>query len=117
VLSVRHTGISGANANQLALVAEPSLHFPINDGVFLFGGIGLGVALYDTSATSLDTGLDIAPRAGAQLLLGRSRLLNLAVRYSAVLSSLDGNVDIGGGQTVLAFQNQLDLLGGYTIMF
>jgi hypothetical protein len=39
------------------------------------------------------------------------------VRYSAVLSSLDGNVDIGGGQTVLAFQNQLDLLGGYTIMF
>ncbi len=93
VVSVRHTSISGANANQLALIAEPSVHFPVNDGVFVFAGLGVGVAVYDTSVTSLDTG------------------------YSAVLSSLDGNVNVGGGQTVLAFQNQLDLQGGYTIMF
>jgi hypothetical protein len=117
VVSVRHTSISGANANQLALIAEPSVHFPVNDGVFVFAGLGVGVAVYDTSVTSLDTGLDLAPRAGAQLLLGRSGMLNLALRYSAVLSSLDGNVNVGGGQTVLAFQNQLDLQGGYTIMF
>lgn len=117
VLSVRHISVAGENANQVSLVVEPSLHFPLNDGLFVFGGLGIGAALYDTSATSVDVGLAVAPRGGVQVLVGRSGLLNFAARYSAVLSSLDGQVATGGGQTVLAIQNQFDILGGYTVMF
>ena len=117
LIGIRHVTVDGSSSNHYSLLVEPSVHFPINDGLFFALGGGIGAALLDTSATDLDVGLAIAPRTGIQVLLGRSGLLNVGVRYAAVFSSVDADVTVAGGETVLAFQNTLDFQAGYTIMF
>jgi hypothetical protein len=52
-----------------------------------------------------------------QILLGRSGLLNLGARYSAVFSDVDTRVGPLEGQAVLAFANTFDIQAGYTVMF
>jgi hypothetical protein len=116
-VGIRHISLEGENSNVFSLVAEPSLHFPINDGLFWFGGIGLGAALTDTSQTDSNVGFAFAPRTGIQILLGRSGLLNLGARYSAVFSNVDATVTPAGGETVVAFVNTFDIQAGYTVMF
>jgi hypothetical protein len=116
-VGVRHITLGDESSNQFSLMAEPSLHFPITDGLFWAGGIGAGVAFLDTSNTDLDMGFAFAPRTGVQLLLGRSGLLNVGGRYSMVFSDVDANIDAFDGATVLAFQNTFDIQAGYTVMF
>jgi hypothetical protein len=116
-LGIRHVSLEGENSNQVSLLAEPSLHLPINDGLFWFGGLGLGAAVVDTSQSTYDMGFALAPRTGVQILLGRSGLLNLGGRYSAVVSDVDAEVAPAGGETVLAFVNTFDVQAGYTVMF
>lgn len=117
LIGVRHASVDGSSSNQYSLLVEPSVHFPINDGLFVAGGVGAGAALLDTTATELDVGFALAPRVGVQFLLGRSGLLNVGARYAAVFSSAEVVGTIEEGATVLAFQNTLDLQAGYTIMF
>ena len=114
---VRHISLEDEASNQFSLVAEPSLHLPINDGLFWFGGVGLGAALTDTSQSDANVGFAFAPRTGLQVLMGRSGLLNLGARYSAVFSDVDGKVTPAGGETVVAFVNTFDIQAGYTVMF
>jgi hypothetical protein len=116
-LGIRHINLEDETSNVFSLVAEPSLHFPINDGLFWFGGIGLGAALTDTSDTDSNVGFAFAPRTGIQILMGRSGLLNLGGRYSAVFSNVDAQVTPVGGETVVAFVNTFDIQAGYTVMF
>lgn len=116
-LGVRHLAVEGQTSDQFALLVEPSVHLPINDGLFWYGGLGVGFALADTSGSDFDSGLAIAPRTGVQLLLGRSGLLNLGGRYSAVFSDVDTNVGPLAGEAVLAFVNTFELQAGYTVMF
>jgi opacity protein-like surface antigen len=116
-LGVRHSSVGGENANQFALLVEPSFHVPINDGMHYFIGLGIGGALVDTSVTDSDIGVAFAPRTGLQFLIGRSGLLNVGARYSIVLSDVDAQVGVNGGETVLAFDNTFDVQAGYTIMF
>lgn len=117
VLGVRSTATGGNTSNNISLVVEPSVWFPVNDGFFLGGGMGVGVALLQSAATGIDTGLTIAPRLGGKLLLGRSGLLNFGARYSIVAQSVDADLALAGGETVVAFVNTFDIQGGYTIMF
>ena len=118
VIGVRHLAVEGESADQLSLMAEPSVHLPINDGLFWVGGVGVGPAVMDTSATKLDSGLALAPRTGVQILLGRSGLLNLGGRYSAVFSDVETNTSGPfEGEALLGFRNTFELQGGYTVMF
>lgn len=117
ILSIRHLSVQGESANRFGAMLEPSAHLPINDGLFWFGGIGAGVALADHVGPGVVTGLEIAPRTGLQVLVGRSGLLNLGVRYSALLSGVQTDFSLPQGQAILAFVNTLDLQAGYTVMF
>jgi hypothetical protein len=117
VLGVRHLAVEGESANQLSLLAEPSVHLPVTDGLFWFGAVGVGPALMDTSDIQMTAGLDLAPRTGVQVLLGRSGLLNLGARYQMVFSDVEGRVGPLQGQTLLAFSNTFDIQAGYTVMF
>lgn len=119
IIGYRHVTIHDVQStNRFSLLVEPSLHMPINDGLFWMVGVGAGPAIgTNLSADKVDAGLALAPRAGLQLLVGRSGLLNLGVRYAAVFSDLDTDLAIGGGQAVLAFTNSLDVQAGYTVMF
>ncbi len=117
LVGISHVSLGDESSNRYSLMAEPSVHLPINDGLFFALGAGLGVAVIDTSNTDANLGLAIAPRTGLQFLLGRSGLLNLGARYSAIFSSVDADIETVGGTTVLAFVNTFDIQAGYTIMF
>jgi hypothetical protein len=116
-VGVRHLSIEDTTSNQFALLAEPSVHLPFNDSLFWFGGVGAGVALLDTSNTDLDTGVALAPRTGLQVLVGRSGLVNLGVRYALFFSEVEGTGGGLGSSSVLAFQDTFDVQAGYTVMF
>jgi hypothetical protein len=116
-VGLRHLNVEGERSNQISFLAEPSLHIPINDGLFWFAGTGLGAAVLDTSDTTADMGFAFAPRTGIQILMGRSGLLNLGGRYSMVFSDVDARVAPEQGEAVVAFVNTLDIQAGYTVMF
>ena len=98
---------------------EPSLHVPINDGVFWALGLGNGLAIGDDvdDQPDLDAGYILAPRAGVQLMVGRSGLVNLGARYSIIFTDLAGDVAPSNGVAVLAFANTFEIQAGYTVMF
>lgn len=116
-VGVRYLSIEGTTSNQFAFLAEPSVHLPFNDTLFWFAGLGGGVALLDTSNTDLDTGVALAPRTGLQVLVGRSGLVNLGVRYALFFSEVEGSGGGLGSSSVLAFQDTFDVQAGYTVMF
>ena len=66
IVGVRHVAVDGEHLNQFSAVLEPSLHVPINDGLFWFAGLGAGLALADNvdDDPQLEAGLAVAPRAG-----------------------------------------------------
>jgi hypothetical protein len=119
IIGVRHLNVEGASSNRFSVMAEPSLHLPINDGLFWVGGFGAGVAMADSVGPdgALDAGLALAPRTGLQFLIGRSGLLNVGARFSTVLSDLDAEAEPLDGAAVLAFTNAFDVQAGYTVMF
>jgi hypothetical protein len=121
ILGVRHLSVDGQNSNRFSVMAEPSVHIPVSndDSVFWVGGLGAGVALGNDvdDDPGLESGLALAPRTGVQILLGRSGLLNLGARYSAVFTNVDTRVGPLEGQAVLAFANTFDIQAGYTVMF
>lgn len=119
VMGIRHVNTDdGPATNRLSLLLEPSVHFPINDGLFWAGGLGLGGAMTDgLEDGKFVGGFAVAPRTGLQLLVGRSGLLNLGVRYSMVFSNASADLEPATGQAVLSFVNTLDVQAGYTVMF
>lgn len=118
ILGVRYVNVDGADSTRFSALAEPSLHLPINDGLFWVGGLGVGGAVANASNfDGTQVGLALAPRTGVQLLVGRSGLLNLGVRYSAVFSEVEADLEPLEGQAVLGFRNSFDVQAGYTVMF
>jgi hypothetical protein len=119
ILGVRHLRVEDNSSNAFSVMLEPSGHFPFNDALFGVVGMGVGTALGDNvdDDPGLEAGFALAPRVGAQFLIGRSGLLNVNARYSIVLSDLDTRVAPLEGQAVLAFGNTFDVGAGYTVMF
>lgn len=121
ILGVRHLSVEDENSNRFSLMVEPSAHIPIsaNDDIFWMGGLGVGAAFGNDvdRDPGLEAGFALAPRTGVQFLLGRSGLLNLGARYSAIFTDVDTNVGPVQGQAVLGFANTFDIQAGYTVMF
>jgi hypothetical protein len=121
IIGVRHLSVENENSNRFSVMAEPSVHIPITqeDNLFWMGGIGVGAAFGNDvdNDPGIEAGMAFAPRTGVQFLLGRSGLLNLGARYSAVFSDVDTRVGPLQGQAVLAFANTFDIQAGYTVMF
>ena len=121
IVGVRHLTLEDDSSNRFSLTLEPSLHVPINEGVFWNVGLGNGIALGDDvdDDPQVEAGYLLAPRAGIQLMVGRSGLVNVGARYSAIFSSLDANLSptVDQGMAVLAFANTFDIQAGYTVMF
>ena len=119
IVGLRHTVVEGDTSSRFSFLAEPSLHFPINDGLFWAGGLGMGVAVTDGlgGGDGVTAGFALAPRTGLQLLVGRSGIMNLGVRYSMIFSDVEADVGPAAGQAVLTFVNTFDAQVGYTVMF
>ncbi len=89
-------------------VIEPSFHVPFTDTIFGFVGLGVGTAYNGNKF-----GFDIAPRIGANFLVGRSGILTPAfvVDYSTVqvVNTAQGSL--------LAVKTAFGLQIGYTVMW
>lgn len=121
ILGYQHLNIEDSDAtNRLSAIVEPSVHGPFGDSdIFWALGTGFGVAGTDSLSDdgSWQAGWVLAPRGGLQFLVGQSGMLNLGVRYSIVVSNVDADVNITGGQAVVNFTNTFDVQTGFTVMF
>ncbi len=90
-------------------VVEPSYHVPFNRTMFGFLGMGVGAA-YEQR---LGAGLAVAPRIGANFLVGRSGILTPSLQYQYITHNQMTEDDV----TVVALTNALTVNVGYTAMW
>lgn len=107
-LSYVKAGDPGTSATIFSALVEPSYHLPFNRSTFGFLGLGLGVS----AGTAVSTGFAIAPRIGANFLVGRSGVLSPYLSYQYASSSSSS-----GDATVVAISTQTRLNIGYTVMW
>ncbi len=89
-------------------VIEPSYHLPFNNFVYGFFGLGFGAAY-----NGKDTGFDLAPRLGANFLVGRSGILTPAI----VMDYSTSNIVNTSQGTLLAVKAAYGMNIGYTVMW
>jgi len=112
-------GVTNIKANDeeatvWSALVEPSYHLPFNRTTFGFLGLGMGAA-YEHQ---LGTGLAVAPRIGANVLVGRSGVLTPSLSYEYTTHNVDTNPtgdmrDV----TLLAVSSALRINIGYTAMW
>jgi hypothetical protein len=90
-------------------VLEPSYHLPFNRTTFAFLGMGVGAA-YEQK---MGTGLAVAPRIGANFLVGRSGILTPSLQYQYITHNAMTDDDV----TMVALTSALQVNVGYTAMW
>lgn len=65
-----------------ALIFEPSYHLPLQEGLYLFGGVGVGAG-YDGD----NVDFELIPRVGLNIGVGRSGVLSPAARVPILVDS------------------------------
>lgn len=108
VAQTSNNGVSSVSSS-LNVLVEPSVHFPLSRVVFLFGGLGMGLAYADGPGA----GFALAPRLGADILIGRSGIFKPAVTF---VYSTSGAVETPQG-TLLTASTSFGLNLGYTVMW
>jgi hypothetical protein len=109
ILGVNNIKAGDNSATMWSAVIEPSYHLPFNRSTFGFLGMGVGAA-YEQQ---LGAGLAVAPRIGANFLVGRSGVLTPSLQYQYIThnSMVQDNV------TVVALTSALSVNVGYTAMW
>lgn len=109
ILSVSNIKTGDEDATMWSAVAEPSYHIPFNRTVFGFLGMGIGAA-YEQK---LGAGLAVAPRIGANFLVGRSGILTPSLQYQYISHNQMSEDDV----TTVALTSALQVNVGYTAMW
>jgi len=114
ILGVSNIKAGDNTATVWSALAEPSYHIPFNRTTFGFLGLGVGAA-YERS---LGAGLAVAPRIGANFLIGRSGILTPSLAYeytthSSTTTSVGDMKDV----TLLSVSSALRFNVGYTAMW
>jgi len=111
ILGVSNIKTGDDSSTLWSALLEPSYHLPFNRTVFGFLGLGVGAA----HVTGLGTGFAIAPRAGANLMVGRSAVLTPSVSYE--YTTINSDMTGPGDTTVVALTSAVRLNIGYTAMW
>jgi hypothetical protein len=109
IIAVQSVKANNESAVTYSALVEPSYHVPVDDKVFGFLGMGVGVAYEDT----LGAGLAIAPRLGASFLIGDSGVLTPSLQYQYISHSAMSENDI---ETV-AMTSAMTVNVGYSAMW
>ncbi|MBA3453421.1 MAG: hypothetical protein H0T42_10050 [Deltaproteobacteria bacterium] len=109
ILGVSNIKAGDESATMWSAVVEPSYHLPFNRSMFGFAGLGIGAA-YEQR---LGAGLAVAPRIGANFLVGRSGVLTPSLQYQYITHNSMVEDDV----TVVALTNALSVNVGYTAMW
>ena len=113
IMDVNRVSMNSDSTTVVTALVEPSYHLPFNRSVFGFLGIGMGASY--VGAGNLGTGFAMAPRLGANLMVGRSGILtpSLSWQYTTHNVMNDAANDI----TVVAVSSAVRLNVGYTVMW
>jgi len=109
IFSVSNIKTGDDDATMWSAVAEPSYHIPFNRTMFGFLGMGVGAA-YEQK---LGAGLAVAPRIGANFLVGRSGVLTPSLQYQYISHNQMSEDDV----TTVALTSALQVNVGYTAMW
>ena len=109
ILGVSNIKAGDNSATMWSAVVEPSYHLPFNRSAFGFLGMGVGAA-YEQK---LGAGLAVAPRIGANFLVGRSGVLTPSLQYQYITHNSMVQDDV----TVVALTSALSVNVGYTAMW
>ncbi|HEY5946491.1 MAG TPA: hypothetical protein VIV40_13405 [Kofleriaceae bacterium] len=110
ILSIANIKTGEEQSTLWSALLEPSYHVPFNRSIFGFLGLGAGAAY----VTGLGTGFALAPRVGANFMVGRSGVLtpSLAYQYTTITSDMPAT-DV----TVVALTSAVRFNVGYTAMW
>jgi hypothetical protein len=109
ILGISHVRTDADSGTMVSLLVEPSYHLPFNRSTFGFIGLGLGGA-YDQDQ---GLGFALAPRIGANFMVGRSGVLTPSLSYqynSHEAEEMEGN-------TYVVMSTALAANIGYTVMW
>jgi hypothetical protein len=111
ILSIANIKQGDAASSTLwSAMLEPSYHVPFNRSVFGFLGLGAGAA----HVSGLGTGFAVAPRIGANMMVGRSGVLTPSLSYQ--YTTIDTGMSQGDVRTV-ALTSAVTFNVGYTAMW
>jgi hypothetical protein len=114
ILGVSHIKAGDESATVWSALVEPSYHLPFNRTTFGFLGLGVGAAY----VSELGAGLAVAPRIGANFLVGRSGVLTPSLSYEYTTHNVD-SVSTGDMKdvTLVSVSSALRINVGYTAMW
>lgn len=98
------------DATRFQVLLEPSYHMPFSNSVFGFLGVGAGLAYVEGPGA----GLAIAPRVGANIMVGRSGVLSPYLSYSYTTHD---TTEVGENMQLLAVSAAVAANVGYTVMW
>lgn len=115
ILDLAYADVGGASSMTTTLLVEPSYHLPFNRTTFGFLGMGMGGSYVDGPGL----GFAIAPRVGANFLVGRSGILtpSLSWQYNThdTMEVATGDGDTTGQLLVVSSALRANI--GYTVMW
>jgi hypothetical protein len=107
-------GVEVSNHKTIVRVlGEPSYHFAVTSNTWLFLGIGAGVASVPVGNDRSSVGFDVAPRVGANLLIGRSGILSPAF----FIDYTTGEALQTSGSSILGVNTTYGMQAGYTVLW
>lgn len=109
MLNYTYAEANDEGASAVSLLAEPSYHLPFNRTTFGFLGLGVGGAWVEGPGL----GFAMAPRVGANLMIGRSGVLTPSLSWQYVTHETE-ETDNG---VFLAVSSALRANIGYTVMW
>lgn len=114
IVGVTHIKAGDSSSTVWEALVEPSYHVPFNRSTFGFIGMGIGAAYVG----ELGAGLAVAPRIGANVLVGRSGVLTPSLSYEYTTHDVQ-MLDSGQAEniTLVAVSSALRINIGYTAMW
>lgn len=115
ILDVTNLKAGSASSTMWSALAEPSFHFPVNNSVFGFFGMGLGVAFVN----ELGAALAVAPHLGLDVMVGKTGILRPSLSYQYTTHDAMGTIDDQGNTdvTLVAISSALRFNIGYSRMW
>jgi hypothetical protein len=109
ILGVNYSRVAGIGRTYVNALVEPSFHIPFSDQAFGFLGLGVGMAF----AQGPGTGFALAPRVGANIMVGRSGILTPALNVAYTTH----DVQTAPNGALLGVSVSYGLGLGYTVMW
>ena len=113
ILSIANIKTGDQSATLWSGLIEPSYHVPLNRSVFGFLGLGVGAAY----VSGPGAGFAVAPRAGANFMVGRSGVLTPSLSYEYTTVGTDMDNGENSNVTVVALTSAVRFNVGYTAMW